>query len=190
MGGWNFADRRFPQTLAPASDWPPPPPPHPPTPHGNNILSPPQPTQPYHHPYPYHQAPDLRARATRSLAPSPTPTPAHPLHPPPSTPTPLFPPPAQPLTPRLQICGLELRPDLAKRGIQGCLGWDGDSDEEQRIAAALGYVALVTERLAGYLDVPLRFPLRIRASRSAVMDPAPVHQQASEEHCEYCCLVG
>ncbi|GBF94205.1 hypothetical protein Rsub_06475 [Raphidocelis subcapitata] len=78
---------------------------------------------------------------------------------------------------RLQICGLELGLDLARRSLAGSLGWDGESDEEQRVAAALGYVAAVTERLAWYLGVPLRFPLVPRGSRSAVLDPAPVHQQ-------------
>lgn len=70
---------------------------------------------------------------------------------------------------------------MAKRSLQGSVGWDGDADEEQRVAAALGYAAHAAERLAAYLDVPLRFPLRPRASRSAVLDPAPAHQQAADE---------
>jgi hypothetical protein len=90
-----------------------------------------------------------------------------------------------PPTPRLQICGLELRPDLARRALEGSVGWGGDADEEERAAAALGYVAAATDALAAYLGVPLRFPLRPRASRSAVRDPAPVHQRVFEESGEW-----
>jgi len=42
-----------------------------------------------------------------------------------------------------------------------------------RVAATLGYAALMTERLATYLDVPLRYPLFCAASASAVLEAPP-----------------
>ena len=39
--------------------------------------------------------------------------------------------------------------------------------------AALGYVAHLTHHLAVYLDVPLRFPLRLRNSHSWVLQHPP-----------------
>jgi hypothetical protein len=67
---------------------------------------------------------------------------------------------------------------VAKRGLEGSMGWDGSHhDEEQRVAAALGYVAHMVHLLSQYLDVPLRFPLLPRSSRSQVVDPAPLQQQ-------------
>ena len=82
---------------------------------------------------------------------------------------------------RLLVAGLELSPQVAKRGLEGSMGWDGaHHDEEQRVAAALGYVAAMVRLVAGYLDVPLRFPLAVRSSRSWVADLAPLRQQLLE----------
>ena len=44
---------------------------------------------------------------------------------------------------------------------------------DNRAAAALGYVAAMVDRLAGYLDVPLRYPLLLLGSRSAVLEHPP-----------------
>ncbi len=60
---------------------------------------------------------------------------------------------------RLSICGLELPASLARRGLQGTMGWNGTYDEEQRVAAALGAMAHAVERLAWVLGIPLRYPL-------------------------------
>lgn len=60
---------------------------------------------------------------------------------------------------RLSICGLELPPSLARRGLEGTMGWNGTYDEEQRVAAALGAMSHVVERLAWVLGIPLRYPL-------------------------------
>ncbi|KAF3791410.1 UV radiation resistance-associated protein [Nymphaea thermarum] len=48
-----------------------------------------------------------------------------------------------------------------------------DKQEIQRTAAALGYVAHFVSLIASYLDVPLRYPIRLGGSRSYVLDPAP-----------------
>jgi len=63
------------------------------------------------------------------------------------------------------------------------MGWSGDFDEEERVAAALGYVAHVTLLLSQYLDVPLRYPVLPGSSRSSILDYAPSHhQQGLEGH--------
>lgn len=74
---------------------------------------------------------------------------------------------------RLSIAGLELAPDLAKRGLEGAVGRNGHFDEDQRAAAALGYVCQVLDLLSRYLDVPLRYPVKPGASTSAICDFAP-----------------
>lgn len=38
---------------------------------------------------------------------------------------------------------------------------------------AIGYVAHLVDRLAAYLDVPLRYPLACIGSRSLVLDSLP-----------------
>jgi hypothetical protein len=55
--------------------------------------------------------------------------------------------------PPLAVLGLVLNPDLAKRSMEGSVGWEGTFDEEQRAAAALGYVAHLVDRIAIYCDV-------------------------------------
>jgi hypothetical protein len=61
---------------------------------------------------------------------------------------------------RLSVAGLEIPANLVRRILHGedGLGGPGSPDEEQRVAAALGYVAHIVERLAAYLDIPLRYP--------------------------------
>lgn len=52
-------------------------------------------------------------------------------------------------------------------------GWAPSFDADVRLAAALGYLAHVVERLGQYLGVPLRYPLHPCMSRSRIEDPAP-----------------
>ncbi len=42
-----------------------------------------------------------------------------------------------------------------------------------QIAAALGYVAHMVDRLSVYMDVPLRYPVLPAMSRSHIWDPCP-----------------
>ncbi|KAL6760852.1 hypothetical protein V8C86DRAFT_3024167 [Haematococcus lacustris] len=76
-------------------------------------------------------------------------------------------------TPQLLVLGLELPEDLARRSLEGAVGWSGSFDEEQRVAAALGYVAHLVDALAVYLDIPLRYALRPRLSTSLILDFTP-----------------
>ncbi len=69
--------------------------------------------------------------------------------------------------------GLELEPDLARRAADPDGGWRVGHAEAERAAAALGYVARLTQRLAHLLDVPLRYPLRFANSRSSVFSHPP-----------------
>ncbi|KAK9803272.1 hypothetical protein WJX72_004606 [[Myrmecia] bisecta] len=74
---------------------------------------------------------------------------------------------------KLSIGGLALDALVVRRGLEGTLGWEGDRQEEIKVAAALGYVAAATARLADYLDVPLRYPIHAANSRSTILDHAP-----------------
>ena len=65
---------------------------------------------------------------------------------------------------QLAIVGLDLEPDLAKKIM--------DTDAEMA-AAAIGYAARLTQRLAALLDVPLRYPLHFVNSRSSIYSHAP-----------------
>lgn len=60
----------------------------------------------------------------------------------------------------LTIGGLDLDPLLGRGGLDGIMNWEGDKQEMRRVAAALGYLASVVERLGFYLDVPLRYPIK------------------------------
>ncbi|GAX84891.1 hypothetical protein CEUSTIGMA_g12312.t1 [Chlamydomonas eustigma] len=77
---------------------------------------------------------------------------------------------------KLSIVGLEIPPQLVRLILHGedGLGGPGSPDEEARMAAALGYMAHMVERLAFYLDVPLRYPLLPRLSKSLLRDEFPV----------------
>ena len=82
----------------------------------------------------------------------------------------------------LSVVGIELPADLVRRILHGLDGQVGP-DEETRIAAALGYIAHILDRLSFYLDIPLRFPLTPAMSKSILHDPAPlvVPEQSSVE---------
>ncbi|XP_031114051.1 UV radiation resistance-associated gene protein isoform X1 [Ipomoea triloba] len=54
-----------------------------------------------------------------------------------------------------------------------------DKKEVQRSATALGYVAHAVSLIASYLQVPLRYPLRLGGSRSYVRDYAPSIEPSS-----------
>ncbi|KAK9832431.1 hypothetical protein WJX74_010109 [Apatococcus lobatus] len=71
---------------------------------------------------------------------------------------------------RLVIAGMELDPAQVEKGLEGLLGWDKDLEDEQNIAVALGYVAHLVDRLAAYLDVPLRYPIHPGQSVSAILE--------------------
>ncbi|KAK7359271.1 hypothetical protein VNO77_01224 [Canavalia gladiata] len=56
-----------------------------------------------------------------------------------------------------------------------------DKKEIQRSATALGYVAHAVSLVASYLQVPLRYPLRLGASHSYIIDNAPSTELTSSE---------
>ncbi|XP_020215898.1 UV radiation resistance-associated gene protein [Cajanus cajan] len=56
-----------------------------------------------------------------------------------------------------------------------------DKKEIQRSATALGYVAHAVSLIASYLQVPLRYPLRLGASHSYIIDNAPSTELTSSE---------
>ncbi|KAK8548444.1 hypothetical protein V6N13_054744 [Hibiscus sabdariffa] len=56
-----------------------------------------------------------------------------------------------------------------------------DKKEVQRSASALGYVAHAVSLIASYLQVPLRYPLRLGGSRSYINDHAPSIEPASSD---------
>ncbi|PSR98370.1 UV radiation resistance-associated protein [Actinidia chinensis var. chinensis] len=56
-----------------------------------------------------------------------------------------------------------------------------DKKEVQRSATALGYVAHAVSLIASYLEVPLRYPLRLGGSRSYIHDYAPSSESTSSE---------
>ncbi|KAK7400100.1 hypothetical protein VNO78_11300 [Psophocarpus tetragonolobus] len=56
-----------------------------------------------------------------------------------------------------------------------------DKKEIQNSATALGYVAHAVSLVASYLQVPLRYPLRLGASHSYVIDNAPSTELTSSE---------
>ncbi|KAB2039717.1 hypothetical protein ES319_D02G029800v1 [Gossypium barbadense] len=56
-----------------------------------------------------------------------------------------------------------------------------DKKEVQRSATALGYVAHAVSLIASYLQVPLRYPLRLGGSRSYINDHASSIDPASSD---------
>ncbi|KAK9717851.1 hypothetical protein K7432_005919 [Basidiobolus ranarum] len=44
-------------------------------------------------------------------------------------------------------------------------------NDEEMIATALGYTAHVVTLMAGYMDVPLRYPIKSKSSRATIFDP-------------------
>ncbi|CAD7696004.1 unnamed protein product [Ostreobium quekettii] len=73
----------------------------------------------------------------------------------------------------LSVVGLDLPPGLVKQVVDGLMGWSSDPDQCQRTAAALGYVAHMVHLLGLYLDVPPRFPIYPKGSRSLIYNCAP-----------------
>lgn len=68
----------------------------------------------------------------------------------------------------LTISGLQLFAPPVKK-----LGFFSDKQAFQSSAAAIGYVAHIVKLVASYLDIPLRYPIRLGGSRSYVQDYAP-----------------
>lgn len=68
----------------------------------------------------------------------------------------------------LTISGLQLNMLAIKK-----MSFFTDKKEVQRSATALGYVAHTVSLIASYLEVPLRYPLRLGGSRSYINDYAP-----------------
>ncbi|KAE9610449.1 putative phosphatidylinositol 3-kinase [Lupinus albus] len=56
-----------------------------------------------------------------------------------------------------------------------------DKKELQRSATALGYVAHAVSLMASYLQVPLRYPLRLGGSHSYIIDNAPSIESTSSD---------
>ena len=48
-----------------------------------------------------------------------------------------------------------------------------EKDTDNTICTALGYIALLVQKLGRYLDVPLRYPVAHGASRSYIFDMTP-----------------
>lgn len=71
----------------------------------------------------------------------------------------------------LGIAGLELSPALGQMMLSGF--WEGSLSQTQidAMEAALSYVANVVTLCALYLDVPLRYPIRLLGSRSIITTP-------------------
>ena len=72
----------------------------------------------------------------------------------------------------LTIGGLDLDPLLGRGGLDGIMNWEGDKREMRRAAAALGYLAAVVERLGFYLDIPLRYPIKLGNCKSGMLSHA------------------
>ncbi|KAJ3681024.1 hypothetical protein LUZ60_015513 [Juncus effusus] len=68
----------------------------------------------------------------------------------------------------LTILGLQLMALPVKK-----TGFTIDKKEIQNSATALGYVAHAVQLIASYLDIPLRYPLRVRGSHSYIHDYSP-----------------
>ena len=78
---------------------------------------------------------------------------------------------------RLAIGSLTLEPYLARQNSDNLpvLGQQSNKDKEIKLAAALGYAAHVTHNLAGYLGVPLKYPIQPANSHSIIIStPDPI----------------
>lgn len=80
----------------------------------------------------------------------------------------------------LTVSGLQLTALPHKK-----MSFFGNKTEIQRSAAVLGYIAHAVFLIASYLDVPLRYPLRLGGSRSYVIDHAPSLESASSDSLAY-----
>lgn len=75
---------------------------------------------------------------------------------------------------KLTVLGMTLNPAVWKHAFDP-EGYEWDPGEDRNAAVVLGIVAALVDKLAGYLNVPLRYPLLLRGSTSAIMDNhAPV----------------
>lgn len=52
------------------------------------------------------------------------------------------------------------------------MNWEGDKQEMRRAAAALGYLASVVQQLGLYLDVPLRYPIKLGNCKTVILSHA------------------
>ncbi|WVZ25207.1 hypothetical protein V8G54_003751, partial [Vigna mungo] len=75
----------------------------------------------------------------------------------------------------LTIHGLHLNVLIFRK-----LSFFTDRKETRESATALGYVAHAVSLVASYLQVPLRYPLRLCASHSYIIDNAPSTELTSE----------
>ncbi|KAG8074614.1 hypothetical protein GUJ93_ZPchr0006g43211 [Zizania palustris] len=76
--------------------------------------------------------------------------------------------------PPLAILGLQLSKLSMKK-----TSYFSDKTEIQKSATVLGYVAHAVSLIASYLDVPLRYPVRLGGSRSYVLDHSPSIESSS-----------
>ncbi|KAK9124952.1 hypothetical protein Scep_013798 [Stephania cephalantha] len=76
----------------------------------------------------------------------------------------------------LAILGLQLNSVPLRK-----VSFFSDKKEIQRSATALGYVAHAVSLISSYLDVPLRYPLRMGGSRSYISDHASLVASASPD---------
>lgn len=72
----------------------------------------------------------------------------------------------------LTVGGLDLDPLLGRGGLEGLMNWEPDRQEMRKAAAALAYIALIVNRLALYLDVPLRFPIKPGNCKTVILSHA------------------
>jgi len=73
---------------------------------------------------------------------------------------------------RLAICGLGLDSSVWAHAFDPG-GYDWDPVQDKAASVALGYAALLIEKLAEYLGIVLRYPIIYRGSVSVVMDNYP-----------------
>jgi hypothetical protein len=73
---------------------------------------------------------------------------------------------------RLAICGLGLDSSVWAHAFDPG-GYDWDPNQDKAASVALGYAALLIEKLAEYLGIVLRYPVVYRGSVSVVMDNHP-----------------
>lgn len=72
----------------------------------------------------------------------------------------------------LSIGGLKvLDPEILRRIFtEEYMSSDPEPDEDKALSVALGYVALLVDRLATYLEIPCRYPIKLKGSVSSIMD--------------------
>lgn len=82
------------------------------------------------------------------------------------------PPPHPPTMAVLSIGGLKvLDPEILRRIFtEEYMSSDPEPDEDKALSVALGYVALLVDRLATYLEIPCRYPIQLKGSVSSIMD--------------------